>query len=446
MKNMKKVLVIALSLVLVSVLSVASTLAYLNSEKSAVNVMTAGNVQIQLNEQQRNEEGTALEDFEQGKVLTPLVGSAQDSTNLDGFGMPKLSNYQDKIVSVTNTGASDAYVRVLVATPKVLSGGENANGALHYNYGNRVNLEGKYSPETYDFANWNWDYDTPIATVTIDGVEYDVETFIYKTALKPGEQTTAAISGFYLDRMVDYDAEKGVYTFNGQDLTGFKGSVVIPVIAQATQVDGFATPFAAFETAFPYGENNENLEVWFNATGLVQAAPENNAVRPAGYNPVEKGTSTVNNLTVVDNSDSETNLRALYTGDGKKLIGDFTVSNSYLEGTYAMNVIGDDTGKLTVVDTDLRGWVSYDGFTSATFTNVTFGRNSNPGIYNVVRPYSEVTFENCEFDGTEFYLDYLPSGAKATFVNSTMNGELIESAADIKITYGSADSVVIANS
>ena len=111
-----------------------------------------------------------------------------------------------------------------------------------------------------------------------------------------------------------------------------------------------------------------------------------------------------------------------------------------------MNVIGSNNGVLTVVDTDLRGWVSYSGFTSATFTNVTFGANTNPEIYNTIRPYSEVRFENCAFDGTKFRFDYMPAGTKATFVNSTINGKLIESAADITVELGSSDVVVVSNS
>ena len=110
-----------------------------------------------------------------------------------------------------------------------------------------------------------------------------------------------------------------------------------------------------------------------------------------------------------------------------------------------MNVYGNDTGDLIVSNTDLRGWVSYSGFKNAIFSNVTFGANSNPGIYNVIRPYSEVRFENCAFDGTEFRFDYMPAGTKATFVNSTINGKLIEKAEDIKITHGTKDVVVVNN-
>ena len=444
---MKKKLLLGLSLVGVAAAaaSLATTLAAFNSVDSAVNVMTAGNVQIKLVEQQRNEDRTALVDFEQGKALTPLVGSAQGDKDI--FGMPVAKNYQDKIISVKNTGANEAYVRVLMAVPASLDNTEAADSALHVNFGNKVNLEGEYTEAWGNNwkENWNWDYSSVgAAEITIDGVAYNVYCYTYEDVLATGAQTSAAIAGVYLDSNVNY--ENGAYVMNGEVIEGFNGVVTLPVIAQAVQVDGFDNAVTAFEEAFPYGENNVNVTKWFNNTGLVNAAPKSEAVRPAGYNPVEEGTNVVDGLTVIDNSDEKTNLRALYTGDGKKIVGSFTVTNSYLDGTYAMNVNGDGSGVLTVTNTALRGWVSYSGFESATFTNVTFGANSNPGIYNVVRPYSEVVFTNCDFDGTEFYLDKLPEGAKVTFVNCTMNGETIDSAEDLTITYGTADSVVIAKS
>ena len=442
MKKAKKALVLVLSLVLVAVVSVASTLAYFNSSNTKVNVMTAGNVEIELVEQQRNEEGTALEDFEQGKALTPLVGSAQGEK--DQFGMPKAANYQDKIISVKNTGANDAYVRVLVALPAVLNEGDASEVALHSNLGNRVNLAGEYTEEWGDQwkTNWHWDYTSVESTkVTIDGVEYVVDCYTFKDTLATGAQTSAAFAGVYLDSRVDF--KNGVYVMGDKELTGFNGVVTIPVIAQAVQADGFKDALTAFETSFPYGENNENLTAWFNSIGLVNAEPTE-TVRPAGFDPVEKGTNVVDGLTVIDNSTEDVNLRALYNRAGT-IVGDFTVLNSYLDGTYAMNLTADGTGALNVSNTDLRGWVSYSGFTSATFTKSTFGANTNPEIYNVIRPYTETTFVNCAFDGTELWLDKL-NGATVTFVNCTMNGETIDSVEDLTLPYGGEESVVIANS
>ena len=447
---MKKKLLLGLSFVGVAAAaaSLATTLAAFNSSDSAVNVMTAGNVQIKLVEQQR--EGGELVPFKQGKAITPLVGSAQGEK--DKFGMPVAANYQDKIISVENTGANEAYVRVLMAVPAVLDDADASKSPLHVNYGNRVSLDGTYTEEWGDQwqTNWRWDYSTvDTAAIQINGETYNVYCYTYKDALATGAQTSAAIAGVYLDSAVNY--ENGAYVMGERTLTGFNGVVTLPVIAQAVQTDGFKDSLTAFAEAFPYGTNNENVTAWFNNTGLVNAAPASGANQPSGYNPYEKGTIVadgvlVDSITVIDESDENTNLRALYNPASKRIEGTLTVTNSYLDGTYAMNVYGNKTGDLIVSNSDLRGWVSYDGFNNAVFTNVTFGANSNPEIYNVIRPYSKITFINCEFDGTEFWLDKLPADAKATFVNSTMNGELIDSVEDIKIVYGNEDSVVIANS
>lgn len=437
MKKFKKTLLMVLSFALVAVVSVTSTLAYLSAQDNAANVFTAGQVDVELIEQQRNADGTALEEFQQGKELLPLVGSAQGEK--DKFGLPVANNYVDKIVTVKNTGRNDAWVRVLVGIPAALDDTESADVPLHWNLGNRFNAEGKYLENPVSV--YNWDFGVLDEKVTIEEVEYNVYHFTYKTALTSGEETPdPAIIGFYLDSKVNYDADRGVYTFGDEDIEGFDGNVVIPVVAQAVQAGGFESKEAAFEAAFPV--NAENVKAWLNGTNVEVARPVTGATRPAGL-LVEGADVTVNGVTVIDGSDENTNLRALYTGDGKKIAGNLTVTDSYLDGTYAMNVIGDDTGVLTVTNTDLRGWVSYDGFTTATFTNVTFGQNTNPGIYNVVRPYSTVTFENCEFNGTAFYFDKLPTDATVTFVNCTMNGELIDSVEDITVTYGDTTAVVI---
>ena len=441
MKKIKKTLLIALSFVLVAVVSVTSTLAYLSAQDSAVNVMTSGKVDIELIEQQRNADGTALEEFKQGKELLPLVGSAQGEK--DGFGLTTAANYVDKIVTVANTGRNDAWVRVLVGFPAALDHADADKMPLHWNVGDKFNAEG--NPDGTDVA-YNWKIGVLDHVVEIEGINYNVYSFTYKIELKAGEATPdAAIVGFYLDSKVNYDADLDAYTIdygNGPvAIEGFDGNVVIPVVAQAVQAGGFATGEEAFEAAFPV--NAENVKSWLNGTKVEVARPNSGAVRPAGYVP-SVDDEEVDGITVIDGSDENTNLRALYN-EGTKITGDFKVANSYLDGTYAMNVYGDGTGNLTVVNTDLRGWVSYSGFKTATFTNVTFGKNTNPGIYNVVRPYSTVTFENCEFDGTEFYFDYLPEGATVTFKNCTMNGKLITSENDIVIDYGTKTPTVLFN-
>ena len=443
MKKFKKTLLMALSFVLVAVVSVASTLAYLSAQDNAANVFTAGQVDVELIEQQRNADRTALEDFKQGKELLPIVGSAQGEK--DKFGLPTAANYVDKIVTVKNTGRNDAWVRVLVGFPVALDHADASKMPLHWNIGTYFDAEGNYNGNGVE-APYNWKVDVLDYVVEVNGINYNVYSFTYKTTLANGKTTPdPAIVGLYLDSRVNYDADLNAYTIdygNGPEvITNFDGNVVMPVDAQAVQAGGVATGEDAIEAAFPV--NAENVKAWLDGNKVEIAKPAANAVRPAGY-VVTGENAVVDGLTVIDGSDANTNLRALYNGEKASdyVKGNLTIKNSYLDGTYAMNVYGDKTGDLVVTDTALRGWVSYDGFKTATFTNVTFGQNTNPGIYNVVRPYSTITFENCDFDGTEFYFDKLPAGATATFVNCTMNGELIDSLDDINVT-GNTDVVVI---
>ena len=70
---MKKILSIALVVVLLAGIAVSGTMAYLTDTDSAVNVMTLGNVDIEQIEQEWNEAGE-LVGFTQAKPLYPYVG------------------------------------------------------------------------------------------------------------------------------------------------------------------------------------------------------------------------------------------------------------------------------------------------------------------------------------------------------------------------------------
>lgn len=245
----KKIIAICLVAVIAVTAVVGASLAYLTDTDSADNVFTVGNVKIELIEQQRklDDDGnktTELEDFEDGKVLLPIVGSAQGVK--DSLGIPTAANYVDKIVTVKNTGASDAYVRVLVAVPASL---DYPDGPLHWNLGN------KYNDATDDTFNEEvvWKF---VNKESVNGVECNIYSFTYQTALKGASDAVtpfAAIVGFYLDKSVDNEIDENdniTYTYEGKtinyDLT--KG-VTIPVFAQAVQSAGFETAEAAFVAA-----------------------------------------------------------------------------------------------------------------------------------------------------------------------------------------------------
>ena len=250
----KKIVALCLVVALAATAIIGGTLAYFTDTDEATNTFTAGGVTIDLIEQQVNEEGTALEDFEQNQVLMPIVGSAQGDK--DDFGQPVAENYIDKIVTIENTGKSDAYVRAYFAIPSALDDGYETFNAgkniLHYNFGNEDGVT------TYG-AQWNWKHGDKwnYFETTIDGVSYNVYFADYYEILPAGETTEQFVSGVYLDKT--FDQRDGKYYAFGQevDLSGLmvNGELTVkcPVKAVAVQAAGFDTVADAVDAAF--GEN-----------------------------------------------------------------------------------------------------------------------------------------------------------------------------------------------
>ena len=241
----KKILTICLIVALAATAIIGGTLAYFTDTDAKTNTFTAGGVKIALIEQQRNADHNALEDFKDNKNLMPIVGSAQGEQEIvGGVKLPKAKNYVDKIMTIKNTGASAAYVRIFVAVPTALQNGQTPNAprydVLHWNFNGDSCAEGQWTDEIV-VAN----------PTVIDGVEYKIYSRTYTTALKANETTaTPAYIGFYLDKTVDMNAE-GKYTVdwgNGPVVINYDLSqgVKIPVFAQAIQADGFDSAEAAF--------------------------------------------------------------------------------------------------------------------------------------------------------------------------------------------------------
>lgn len=260
----KKITALCLCVALLAVAVVGASLAYFTDTEEATNTFTAGGVKIDLIEQQVNEDGTALEGFKQNQVLMPIVGSAQGEK--DDFGQPVAENYIDKIVTIKNTGKSDAYIRAYFAIPSALDDGYETFNAganiLHFNFGNEngVSTEGVEWQWTHD-SKWNY-FET-----TIDGVAYNVYFADYHQALPAGKTTEQFISGVYLDSHVDMDAQ-GNYIdtrFPNADLSILKGTVNCPVFAVAVQAEGFDNAADAITAAFganynPFGGTATNWQ------------------------------------------------------------------------------------------------------------------------------------------------------------------------------------------
>lgn len=263
----KKIISLCLVLALALTAIGGATLAYFTDTDSADNTFAVGNVTIDLIEQQRGEKG--LEDFEQGKKLYPIVGSAQGEK--DDLGLPVAENYVDKIVTVKNTGSEDAYIRAYFAIPSALDDGYETFNAglniLHFNFGFKATDDGFATTQGAEWLwkqeNGKWNY----FETTIDGIRYNVYFADYYTTVANGETTEQFVQGVYLDSSVNF-VDGTLYAFNkpcALDASWDWNNVTCPVFAVAVQAAGFDNAADAVNAAFgtqynPWGTPVENWQ------------------------------------------------------------------------------------------------------------------------------------------------------------------------------------------
>lgn len=451
--KLKNVLLTGLSFVLVAAVTIGGTFAYLTSTDDDVNVMTLGNVKIEQNEYERVVENGAykvengsyvLKDFSQAKPLLPCTeldangnpynnGAGNwDTTTVDmsqvgSQGTQNVftsKNAQDKIVTVKNTGKSDAYVRTWIALEDPFT--ENRIG---------VNV-GKKS--YYD--------QTPWTTVEIDGVKYSVSCFTYKEALKPGEVSTPSLFQVYLNSKA-----------TNEDMELLGDTYEILAFSQAVQADSFADAATALNTAFgtnhPWADGVKIPAVVEDADGLVEALESgkdvvfNDDVKidPAGMSNAY-GTTGINvkNGQTIDGNGNTLDIKGaggtwdsgINTTGG--LIKNLTVTGSFRgifinhnsshsEPVVLENVIIDGTTYTISCDQGMNqnfeaynstfnGWTSYAAtLGNAKFENCKFGEGNG---YAFCRPYAPTTFVGCDFEAG-YVMD---PRAAVTFENCTIGG------------------------
>lgn len=282
--NKKQIVALATCVATVALSVAGATLAYFTDTDNETNTFAVGNVSIDLIEQQRGEKDgeKTLVDFEQGKKLYPIVGSAQGEK--DEFGQPIAENYVDKIVTVKNTGTEDAYIRAYFAIPSALDDGKDTFNAglnvLHFNYGDKKS--GDDFVTTYG-NEWIWKHTAADGTTkwnyfetTIEGIAYNVYFADYSTTVAADATTEQFVKGVYLDK--SFDSKEGkddqgkpiteYYAFN-EKLTLDKdwdwSKVKCPVFAVAVQAAGFDSADAAVTAAFgaqynPWGTTVSNWQ------------------------------------------------------------------------------------------------------------------------------------------------------------------------------------------
>lgn len=260
--KLNRKLVLILSIVLSVALAAGGTMAYLQDTDEDVNVMTLGSVYITQNEQQRNENGE-LVPFENEKPMYPAVyeGNGIGYQPEEEWPVPgddawmmleENENVIDKIVTVTNTGKSDAYVRTLIAFEGIGVYGVNGGDNAYVKYlwcGSEV---GDQIAAAYE------------GEIQVDGVDYTVISFTYKNAVAPGETTIPSLKQLYMSK----EAGNAEMEYYGEYYD-------VLVLSQAVQTQGFADAQTALDTAFGKADNQDHLIQWFSTVGDNVGSPGN---------------------------------------------------------------------------------------------------------------------------------------------------------------------------
>ncbi|MBE5731924.1 MAG: hypothetical protein E7353_02710 [Clostridiales bacterium] len=216
MKHKKKIIISIMAVIMLVCAFVGVSMAYFtDSTTSPNNVISTGRISIQQLETNRNGQAINLTNIS----LLPVVERATKTETVNIGEDEKLraltfvthKNAIERVVSLKNTGANNAYVRTLIAVPKV----------------NNKDLI-KIVKNEYSDIIW-----TTVDGVTIDGVVNTIWVATYQEALVKDETSVPSLLQFYLDK-----------TATSEDMVGIS-QVSISVVSQAVQQGGFEDVGAA---------------------------------------------------------------------------------------------------------------------------------------------------------------------------------------------------------
>ena len=274
----KKLTVIFLCVALAAIAIVGASLAYFTDTKSATNTFTVGNVKIDLIESKFHREGNdnsgdttipdpthkVVADDGMNYVTTGHTMFTDDEIKKDAetYATNYLAVKGENMVPgrgvakcpyVVNTGANDAYIRIRVLVPSkanndfvaVKDGGVITNQWCTSCIGQGEFIDGKG-------GGWNNAPAIDKASVTKDGVTYDVYTFTRVKPLAAGDMTEWNVWNFIgidktatsadVQKAIDAGAIKVAETDGG----AMTMTLNVLVEADAIQSEGFADAAAAW--------------------------------------------------------------------------------------------------------------------------------------------------------------------------------------------------------
>ena len=213
MKSKRKMIAITVSLILVIACLAGATVAYFTDNESVSNVLTVGDVDIDLFESQNTYTATGSTGLSAGDITNVKADDADYADWLATEGNGKYivpGQVVAKNTYIENTGANDAFVRFSVTVPKAF----------------------------IDYVELKWNT-TEFHAVTskLDGEGNKVYQIIRKEALKPGEMTSNGLKSVNLiatmtSANVDALVQSGA-------LADVNGTFNISVVGEAIQTVGF---------------------------------------------------------------------------------------------------------------------------------------------------------------------------------------------------------------
>ena len=270
----KKLTAIFLCVALVAIAIVGASLAYFTDTKSATNTFTVGNVKIELIESRFHREGndnsgdTSIPDptqtasgmkyvtdghkaFTDDEIKADAETYATDYLAVKGKNMVPGRGVA-KCPYVINTGANDAYIRIRVMVPSAANNDFVAvkdGGVITNQWCSTSFISGEFIDQKG--GGWNNAPAIDKASVTKDGVTYDVYTFTRTEPLKAGAMTEWNVWNFIgiSEKATNADIQKAITAgaIKVVETDGAKTMTLnVLVEADAIQAEGFDSATAAF--------------------------------------------------------------------------------------------------------------------------------------------------------------------------------------------------------
>jgi len=396
MKNIKKTLVMCICLVLIAVMAIGGTVAYLTVDPiEKGNVFSVGNIAINLTE----------------AVGTTGAATVTSDNNGATYENVMPGDYLKKEVTVENTGSRPAYVAVEVTINNALE----INNAIDEFYEAKGYSEAEIQ-QIYDYifegfgmnytkkdANGNatgmrltiTDDKMPENVLQVDSVKTISEYWLqYSGNWFMDTDTVIPYDGYYTTGMNDYELRYTYYLlldagekstlfkgfkvpkeFNAQQLDMFNG-LNIDIVASAIQKDNFADAKTAFSTL-----KNEMVWVVKDAASLAKAIKKGGKIKLADDIALEERVVIPEDVTVQldlnGNKLSNQGNNAIYSQGDLTIVGDGEISSV---SNYAIRV---QSGSLVINSNDVDVTSDFGAVSVFNGANVTIngGNFENKG-YN----------------------------------------------------------------